>query len=159
VRHTDAQRVTFCVIATCPDERHDGVVARTHVARADAILDCAGALIEPGVASRQAIVGIGELDATPVVAVVGRRLLKAGAESGVTEGAIVSLSGGRVFIGPPSGFPAGYIVAGKGDSGALWVTSNTRQPVAMHLGVRTIDGVAVALPIGSAFAGLGVRLP
>ena len=76
-------------------------------------------------------------------------LLKSGAETGVTEGILSRIEAGRVLIARPSGFPTGYMVAAKGDSGALWVTSDTHQPIAMHLGVRTIDGVAVAIPIAS----------
>jgi hypothetical protein len=124
------------------------------VARADATIDCAGALLEPGVVSLQAVVGVGALNKTPAASSAGQRLLKAGAEMGVTEGVIGRLDGARVLIVVPQGFPASYTVAAKGDSGGIWVTADTHQPVAMHLGVRTIDGVAVALPIAAVLTAL-----
>ena len=128
---------------------HDGVVAQTDVGRADAQVDCAAALIDSAVVTLQAIVDVGLLNTAPVPPAVGLRCLKAGADTGVTEGVVRRIEQGRVLIGPPNGFPIGYVAAGRGDSGSLWVTADTRQPVAMHLGVRSTDGVAVAVPIGT----------
>ena len=138
---------------------HDGPVARTDPARADVALDCAAALIERGLAERQAILDVGILNPTPVAVSAGMRVIKAGAETGVTEGVISRVDVGQVLIAPPPGHPSAYSVAGRGDSGALWVTMDTHQAVALHLGVRTIDGMAVARPIGPVLANLRLNFP
>ncbi len=58
--------------------------------RASATLDCAAARVNDGVASHGQILGIGRLAAVSNPQ-LGKRVVKAGAETGVTEGVIVNI--------------------------------------------------------------------
>jgi hypothetical protein len=107
-------------------------VAGVDAARCDANLDCAAAELLPGFGAINEILGIGILG-PPVVPAVGMRVLKSGAATGVTEGEIVNIVGDVVEINAPAGFNAAYEIAQHGDSGSLWVTRDTREPVAMSL--------------------------
>jgi hypothetical protein len=136
---------------------HDGIVARTDVTRSDRVMDCAAARLEPGLGSSRSCVDIGTVNGIASSLTAGMRLLKSGAETGVTEGVVSRVETDRIFIERPVGFPNGYLIAGKGDSGSVWVTADTRQLVALHLGVRTIDGVAITLPIAKVLAVMTLR--
>lgn len=108
-------------------------VARVNAMRSDAGLDCAAARLTPGIqAVESEILGIGEL-AAPRPPVVGIRVMKSGAETGVTEGLISAVVGDRITIDVPPSFPGDYELTRGGDSGALWVTRDGRAPVALHV--------------------------
>jgi hypothetical protein len=136
---------------------HDGVVAVTDVTKADPAGDCAAARVLAGQQATGAVLGIGAV--APVVPPTpGMAVLKCGIETGITEGVIVKVDAGRVLIGPLPGFPRGYALGGKGDSGALWMTKDTHAAVALHLGIRTLDGVAVATPVDAVLASLQLTI-
>lgn len=97
--------------------------------RADEALDCAAALIPGGQAVGE-ILGIGRLG-PPADPVAGMRVIKSGAETGVTEAVVLSVAGNEVEIVQPD-FPIDYDLSSGGDSGALWVDAATMSPVAMH---------------------------
>jgi hypothetical protein len=74
------------------------------------------------------------------------RVLKSGAATGVTEGVITRLQGGRVEI-EPEGLPGDYQISAGGDSGAVWVTREGNRPVVLHQrGIDSPRRVAYALP-------------
>src|SRR6266404_2485084 len=94
-------------------------VATVSADRANRGLDCAAAqVLGQGLAIGQ-ILGIGTL-AAPVPPVVGMRVIKSGAETGVTEGHIVKLVDTEVEIAP-LGLPKEYELSEGGDSGSLWI--------------------------------------
>lgn len=125
--------------------------------RADQRLDCAAALVPSGQAIGE-ILGLGKLGA-PTAPAIGMRVIKSGAETGVTEGRILKASQDEVEIGH-LGLPSEYDLSEGGDSGALWVDAATYAPVALHY--RGNDwGTperAFARPIGLVLATLQVRI-
>ena len=139
--------------------RGGGVVARTSRVRADPALDCAAARVELGVAAGPGIVGLPPLVQPAAEPIVGMRLLKSGAETGVTEGEIHSVNGTRVEIRAPAGWPQSYVVSEYGDSGALWVERETGAPVALHTsGSTTGVSRAFALKITAVLTRLGLAM-
>ena len=109
-------------------------IARSVPGMSDSGLDSALAKINADVGFlRRSILGIGLLG-DPVVPVVGMAVIKSGYETGVTEGVITQVSTDKVEVGVPSGFSSNYILNAAGDSGAVWVTKDGAQPVAMHTG-------------------------
>jgi hypothetical protein len=106
-------------------------VATVTDARADQNLDCAAALVHDGVPVQSDVLGIGRL-ADPTDPQLGRRVIKAGAETGVTEGVIVRILTDDVEIAPVFSASANYLLSAGGDSGALWVDASTYEPVALH---------------------------
>jgi hypothetical protein len=97
--------------------------------RVDRNLDCAAAVIGDA-GGRGLILGIGQL-AAPIAPTVGMRVIKSGAETGVTEGIIARVEGIEVTIAS-SNFPVDYRLSGPSDSGAVWIDAQTHSPVAMH---------------------------
>lgn len=114
-----------------PIDDQENLVGHTSLERADTVLDCASALIAPGILvtgetlNIPQISGIGEPK-------IGMRVLKSGSITGVTEGIIVALDGGDVVIDRPDSHPANAELSSPGDSGALWVARDTLQAVALH---------------------------
>lgn len=105
-------------------------IATVSADRASRELDCAAALVfNPSLLIGQ-ILGIGQL-MPPVAPMLGMRVLKSGAETGVTEGFIVKIAGDDVEIAP-FGFGTDYELSEGGDSGALWIDASTHAPVALH---------------------------
>jgi hypothetical protein len=130
-----------------------GVVARTEMTRADRALDCAAAKVDGTIQTVSEIIGIGA-PRLGVPAVVGTRVLKSGQETGVTEGVITAVNGAEVRIEPSSDFPPGYVLSGPGDSGALWVTKDTKAAIALHragsaVGGREVFGVSIGAVLTS----------
>jgi hypothetical protein len=97
--------------------------------RASRDLDCAAASIVSGRAVGE-ILGIGTLAPASDPA-LGMRVIKSGAETGVTEGRIVNLTNTEVEISP-LGLPDDYELSEGGDSGSLWIDAATLSPVALH---------------------------
>lgn len=86
----------------------------------------------------------------------GMRVLKYGAETGLTEGFITSVSGTLVEIEAGSDAGDEYRLADHGDSGALWVAPNGAA-IAMHF--QGSDGSrAFARPIEFVLSTLGLSL-
>ena len=109
------------------------LIATTSSGRANRLLDCAAAQCAPGQQGVNYQLGIGPT-ALPVAPAVGMRVVKAGAESGVTEGEIITVNGNDVVIRVVSNYPVGYEISVPGDSGSLWVEQQSRSPVALHTG-------------------------
>jgi hypothetical protein len=131
-------------------------VALVSRARSDAVTDCAAAEIVNGVGATGEILGIGTVRA-PIEPVVGMRVLKSGIETGVTEGVVRQVSGDRIVIAVPAGFPDKYDLSGRGDSGALWISRDAGAPVALHLaGNDTGEEIAFAVRIAKVLGVLGL---
>ena len=122
--------------------------------------DSAAARLVPGVQGVPGeIVGIGRLG-TPEAPAVGMQVIKAGAETGVTEGRIVAVEGDRARIRIPADYPSSYEFTRGGDSGAVWVTRDGRAPVLLHTAGNDTgleEAFGVAFPI--VLARLGLTTP
>ena len=59
-------------------------------------------------------------------------MIKSGWKTGVSEGRIQAVAGSDVVIERLPGYPPEYQLAGRGDSGALWLDAATFAPVALH---------------------------
>jgi hypothetical protein len=116
-----------------PNRSPGFLVAETDTSRADAGLDCAAAPLLAGIIGVNEVLGVGALD-LPTLPLPGMVVLKAGQETGVTEGVIRDVTGDVVTIDPPAAFPSGYDLSNYGDSGAVWVERDTRRPIALHTG-------------------------
>jgi hypothetical protein len=104
------------------------------------------------------ILGIGKLS-QPVVPTIGMRVLKSGAETGVTEGRIIKVTAEEVEIAPPGMLP-GYELSEGGDSGSIWVDAATNSPVALHFkgSDRGTPERAYGRPIQAVLDALGVQV-
>jgi hypothetical protein len=131
-------------------------VAEIDGSRADRQLDCAAALIGD-VPTVSQIFGIGQLS-QPSDAVVGMRVIKCGADTGVTEGSVAKISNGSVEI-LATGSSPDYQLSGPGDSGAAWVDANTGAPVALHTGGSAFEPGkrALAVPMVTVLRALGLN--
>jgi hypothetical protein len=150
---TDGEAVYQCFM-----QPGDAPVARLVLGRASAALDCAAARVEPGVEVVDWVLDFGEIGgvAEPVE---GRRVMKSGLASGVTEGIIREVSGERVRIEKWPRFPARYDLSNIGDSGSAWIDVETGMAVALHN--RTQDGeveAAFGFRMPAVMAALGLRL-
>jgi hypothetical protein len=114
-----------------PIDDAGNLVARVDVHRADAVLDCAAAKLEPGIASSGRMLELPMITGVCEPA-VGMRVIKSGCVTGVTEGVITSINNNDVAIDVAPGFPLKYELNREGDSGALWVSANDGQAVALH---------------------------
>lgn len=138
-----------------PDDL-DPPVGDTVAAMADAALDVVAVRLRPSALVVDEVLGLGVLG-SPVVPTVGMRVQKVGAQTGLTEGLVSMVAPDRIEIGRPSGFPIGYDLGQRGDSGAVWVTADTHAPVAIHTGVSVAaDRLARATRVDSALALLGL---
>jgi len=107
-------------------------VARLCTSKVDRTLDCAAALIAPGIESVAEILGLGRLGAAQAPS-LGMRVLKSGCATGITEGFISDISGNKVTIEAPGNFPKKYKLTEPGDSGSVWIERSTNSPVALHI--------------------------
>lgn len=140
------------------------LVARTDASRINIALDCAAARLEPHVAGVPEILGLGRVMGIAPAILVGRRVLKCGIATGVTEGEIDSVdlaaSPPVIRIKPPTGFPHDYRHCDVGDSGAVWVDAETRMAVGLHFSGNLQGAVlAEARPIAAVLAALNLSLP
>lgn len=120
------------------------VIAMTDPNRADATADCAAAKVTPGIGAIGEILCIGEISA-PIAPAVGKRVMKSGISSGVTEGIISDVTNGQVTIARLTSFPASYQLSMENDSGSAWVDAATFAPVALHQRGNPMAGEATAL--------------
>ncbi len=112
-------------------------------------LDCASARLSDGQLYALEILHIGLLTA-PRDPVEGMCVIKTGAATGVTEGRITRVEGDEITIKPLSDFPLEYQLSDVGDSGAIWVESESRAPIGLHYSAQSGGGsVAYALPLGT----------
>ena len=139
-----------------PDLEH-GIVATLSGAVGDPRLDCAAVpLMTPASAE---VLGIGILVPT-APPVVGARVLKSGWKTGVSEGRIQAVVGSDVIIERLPGYPMEYLLAGPGDSGAVWVDAGTLAPVALHTRETAVGPhQALATDFGAVLSALHLRQP
>lgn len=106
----------------------DSIVARITDQRALRTLDCAAAeIIDPTNALGQ-IYGVGRI-VPPIFPRRGMRVVKSGAETGVTEGIISKVVGEDVEIEAKN--PT-HVLCDAGDSGSVWIDAETMAPVALN---------------------------
>ena len=136
----------------------NALVATVALALSDRVLDCAVARVVNGVDC------LGEILGLPVLAgiadpVEGMRVIKSGAETGVTEGVVDLVNGDQVRIAVPSEFDAEYELSAEGDSGALWVCRDSMKAVALHKG-GSASGVhfAFSTRLNAILGKLGMQL-
>lgn len=125
-------RTTGVMVATDRIMQPDatkGVIATLAGAISDPILDCAAVPVAVPVSDE--VLGIGRL-APASAPIVGARVIKSGWKTGISEGRIRAVAGTDVIIERLPSYPADYLLASIGDSGALWVDVNTLAPVALH---------------------------
>jgi hypothetical protein len=130
-------------------------VASTRSSRANPALDCAAALLDPGISRVNTQLGLGPVGA-PKTPSVGMRVAKSGAVTGITEGLITQINGDTVRIEVDPAFDDDYVLSAAGDSGSLWLEQSTRAPVALHRG-HSSPQRADALDIQTALAALGLQ--
>ncbi len=130
-------------------------VASTRSSKADPALDCAAALLDPGIACLNTQLGLGPVSA-PKAPSVGMRVTKSGAVTGITEGLITQINGNTIRIEADPAFDPMYVLSAAGDSGSLWLEQTTRAPVALHLG-HSSPRRANALNIDTALVALNLQ--
>jgi hypothetical protein len=133
-----------------------GIVARTRTGRMNPALDYGAAIIVPAIGVSTSVLELDKLDKI-ALAVVGMRVVKSGAETGVTIGIVTDLTDTLITIESPPVIPDDYVLSDRGDSGAIWLDADTGRAVGLHFSGR--DGnVAFARPLGSVLGDLGLRL-
>lgn len=125
----------------------------------DRVLDCAAARILHPEACTSELLGLGAL-AAPSEPSVGMRVLKSGAETGVTEGRVIRVAGDEFEIAAV-GMPDEFDLSEGGDSGSLWVDAETLSPVGLHFrgNERGTAERAFARKINVVLAVLGLKMP
>lgn len=63
---------------------------------------------------------------------VGMTVVKSGWKTGISEGRVQQITDSDVVIERLPGYPAEYLLAATGDSGAVWLEASTLAPVAVH---------------------------
>ena len=106
-----------------------GVIATLGTVVFDVGLDCAAISLAVPVVDE--VLGIGTL-APAVAPAAGMRVIKSGWKTGVSEGRIQAVAGNDVVIERLPGYPVEYLLAARGDSGAVWLDAATFAPVALH---------------------------
>ena len=119
----------------------DTPVARLVKGKAFPDLDCAAARAEPGIDTMPWILELGSIIEYKQP-LEGRRVIKSGLATGVTEGIIRDITGDVVRIEAPDNYPARYDLSNIGDSGSVWVDVEWRAAVVLHN--RTQDGQSEA---------------
>lgn len=133
-----------------------GVVARTQTDKMNSALDYAAALIVPQIGVSKSVL---ELDAVEriVDAVVGMRVVKSGAETGVTMGIVTEVTDRLITIERPLDAVDAYVLSDRGDSGAVWLDAQTGRAIGLHFSGRD-SSIAFARPLGLVLTALGLRL-
>jgi len=136
---------------------HPSPVAFASAENANRDLDCAAARLI-SVDAIGDILGIGRLRA-PIPPTIGMRVIKSGAETGVTEGRIIGIADEDIEIGPLA-LPADYELSEGGDSGSVWVDAETMGPVGLHYrgSDRGMPERAYAKPFNSVLEALKLKL-
>jgi hypothetical protein len=134
----------------------DAPIAMVDGSRINAELDCAAALVS--VETIPQIFPLGTLSA-PRPPAVGIRVLKSGADTGVTEGVITGVNGNRVTV-EAVGMPPDYQLTGPGDSGAVWINATNNAPVALHQqgDPNNPGSISIGIDVTVVLAALGLRL-
>ncbi|MEX1185892.1 MAG: hypothetical protein WEA80_04825 [Gemmatimonadaceae bacterium] len=131
------------------------MIALTRLAMMNARFDVAAAPLLPGVPVAPEIRTLGPIRGV-ADAVEGMRVLKFGAETGLTAGVISYAGETLIEIAPDPDAAEEYVLTEHGDSGALWVSPGG-EVIAMHFQGR--DGNrAYARPLPFVLATLGLSL-
>lgn len=132
-------------------------VAELVAGRADRALDIAAARLFSTVAASDEILGIGRVRGISAP-VQGQRVIKAGIATGVTEGVVDVVTPNRIEITTPLGYPSKYELTTISDSGALWLTRDTHEAVAIHVAGEDAGAErAFAVPFAEALAALRIN--
>ena len=133
-----------------------GIVARTRTGKMNSALDYGAAIIVPAIGISSSVLELEKLDRI-ADAVVGMRVVKSGAETGVTIGIVTEVTDVLITIASPPVVPDDYVLSDRGDSGAIWLDAETGRAIGLHFSGR--DGnVAFARPLGSVLIDLGLTL-
>jgi hypothetical protein len=131
------------------------MVALTDVELMNARFDFAAARLIPGIPVSAEILTLGPIKGV-VTATEGMRVFKFGAETGLTEGRISSVSDTLIEIESDPDADSEFLLADRGDSGALWVSTDG-EAIAMHF--QGSDGSrAFARPMPFVLSTLGLTL-
>lgn len=131
------------------------MIALTNLERMSARFDMAAAPLLPEIKVSANILTLGPIRGVGA-ATEGMRVLKFGAQTGLTQGVIASVSETLLEIESDSDADEDYLLCDHGDSGALWV-SPEGEAVAMHF--QGSDGSrAFARPIPFVLSTLGLTL-
>lgn len=133
-----------------------GVVARTRTDKMNSVLDYAAALIVPNVGVTTSVLELDPVERI-VGAVVGMRVVKSGAETGVTMGIVTEVTDRLITIERPFDAVDEYVLSDRGDSGAVWLDAQTGRAIGLHFSGRD-SNLAFARPLGSVLTALGLRL-
>lgn len=133
-------------------------IATISAATANRQIDCAAARILGGAVFGE-ILGIGRISDVPIPPALGMRVLKSGAETGVTEGRIVRIRQDEFEIAPLN-LPDDFEITEGGDSGSLWIDADSHSPVGMHFkgNDRGTPECAFAKPLASVLAALNLSV-
>lgn len=131
------------------------MIALTEVDRMNPWFDIAAAPLFPGIPVAGEILSLGPIKGI-AAATEGMRVVKFGAETGLTEGVISYVGDRHIEIDAVPGADVERRLSERGDSGALWVTPDG-EAVAMHF--RGRDGnQAFARPMPFVLWTLGLTL-
>jgi hypothetical protein len=108
-------------------------VAQNSVIHSSWPLDCSAARLNPGITSVPDILGLSLITGSEDPQ-LGMRVLKSGAETGITEGIVTEINGDTVEIGLPPQIDPQYELSAPGDSGSVWINRQTGKVVALHKG-------------------------
>ena len=134
-----------------------GIVARTRTGKMNRALDYAAAIIVPDVGVSTSVLEFVDPLQGTANAVMGMRVVKSGAETGVTIGLVTDVTDSLITIVSPPIAPDDYVLSDRGDSGAIWLDAETGRAIGMHFSGR--DGnMAYARPLGAVLGALGLRL-
>lgn len=133
-----------------------GIVARTRIDKMNSALDYGAAIIVPDIGVTTSVF---ELDKIQQIAdaVVGMRVMKSGAETGVTMGMVTDVTASLITIESPPDAGDTHVLSGGGDSGAIWLDVETGRAVGLHFQGRD-SNTAFARPLGVVMGALGLRL-
>ena len=133
-----------------------GVVARSRTDRMNSALDFGAAIIVPDIGVSTSVFEL-ETVQRIATALVGMRVVKSGAETGVTIGVVTDVTPSLITIESPPDSSDTFVLTERGDSGAVWLDAETGRAVGLHFSGR--DGnMAFARPLGTVLGALGLRL-
>lgn len=138
--------------------RRDGElpIAEVTAASANRRFDVAAARVLDVECTGQ-VLGIGNLR-QPAAPAIGMRVIKSGAETGITEGRVMRVTAEEIEV-TCADFSPDYSLSGGGDSGAVWLDAATLAPVAIHLAGNAPGSLerAIARPIELALSVLNLN--
>ena len=133
-------------------------IAQNSVLHSSWELDCSAAQLSPEISGMPEILGLFPLTGSEDPR-LEMRVLKAGAETGITEGIVTAIDGNTIEIGLLPQIDLQYELSAPGDSGSVWVNRRTGKVVALHKGGAS-NGAhrAYATPIHSVLKFLNMEI-